>query len=34
MGGLHDTLAMERGATAHVVAQANRHDAETTSRES
>jgi hypothetical protein len=30
----HDTLAVERGATTHVVAQALGHESETTSRES
>jgi len=34
MRGLHGTLAVERGATTHVVAQALGHESETTSRES
>jgi hypothetical protein len=34
MRGLHGTLAIESGATTHVVAQALGHESETTSRES
>jgi hypothetical protein len=34
MRGLHGTLAVERGATTHVVAQALGHESEVTSRES
>jgi integrase len=34
MRGLHGTLAVERGATTHVVAQALDHESETTSRKS
>ena len=34
MRGLHGTLAVERGATTHIVAQALGHESETTSRES
>ena len=34
MRGLYGTLAVERGATTHVVAQALGHESETTSRES
>ena len=34
MRGLHGTLAVERGATTHVVAQALGHESETTSRQS
>ena len=34
MRGLHGTLAVERGATTHAVAQALGHESETTSRES
>ncbi len=34
MRGLHGTLAVERGATTHVVAQALGQESETTSRES
>jgi len=34
MRGLHGTLAVERGATSHAVAQALGHESETTSRES
>jgi integrase len=33
MRGLHGTLAVERGATTHVVAQALGHELETTSHE-
>ena len=34
MRGLHGTLAVERGATTHIVAQALGHESEKTSRES
>jgi integrase len=34
MWGLHGTLAVEKGATTHVVAQALGHESDTTSRES
>jgi hypothetical protein len=34
MRGLHGTLAVERGATTHVVAQALGHESETTTRKS
>ena len=33
MRGLHGTLAVERGATTHAVAQALGHESETTARE-